>query len=106
MYFRGSSSIAGVGTSAMVKPPVRLLIRDQFAFRPSGSTTAALVDLLQTTPDLLLQHEHVVIFSFDFTRALDRVNHYALSQKLLLLDMPDQIYNWMIDFFRDRDHSA
>ena len=40
----------------LVEPQVDLLIRDQFAFRPSVSTTEVLVDLLQLTTDMLLQH--------------------------------------------------
>src|SRR6218665_2074651 len=48
---------------ALVEPPVDLLIRDQFAFLPSGSTTATLVDLLQKITDMLLEHEYVVVFS-------------------------------------------
>ena len=53
-----------------------------------------------------MSHEYVVVFSIDFTKAFDRVKHHPLSQKLLVLDMPDQIYNWMVDYFKDRGHST
>src|SRR6218665_3609578 len=59
-----------------------------------------------TIAGMLLQNEYVVVFSIDFIRAFDRVKHHALSQKLLLLDMPDQIYNWMVDYFKDRGHTT
>src|SRR6218665_3209204 len=91
---------------AMFEPPMNLLILDQFAFRPSGSTTAALVDLLQKTSNLLLHHEYVLIISVDFMKAFDRVRHNTLSQKLLLLNLPDHIHNWMVDYFMDRGHST
>jgi len=55
---------------------------------------------------MLLQNEYVVDFSIDFTKTFDRVKHHALSQKLLLLDMTDQIYNWMVDYFKDRGHTT
>src|SRR6218665_1691220 len=91
---------------ALFEPPMNLLILDQFAFRPSGSTTAALVDLLQKTSNLLLHHEYVLIISVDFMKAFDRVRHNTLSQKLLLLNLPDHIHNWMVDYFMDRGHST
>src|SRR6218665_2460384 len=91
---------------ALVEPPMNSLIQDQFAFRPSGSTTAALVDLLQKTSNLLLNHEYVLIISVDFMKAFDRVRHNTLSQKLLLLNLPDHIHNWMVDYFMDRGHST
>src|SRR6218665_157202 len=53
-----------------------------------------------------MSHEYVVVFSIDFTKAFDLVKHHPLSQKLLVLDMPDQIYNWMVDYFKDRGHST
>src|SRR6218665_4229134 len=32
--------------------------------------------------------------------------HKTLSEKLILLDLPDHIYNWMVDYFMDRGHST
>src|SRR6218665_1716046 len=91
---------------AMVEPPMDLLIHDQFAFQPSRSMTAALVDLLQKISNLLLQHEYVLIISIDFTKAFDRVRQNMLSQKLLLLNLPDHIHNYMVDYFMDWGHST
>lgn len=53
--------------------------RDQYAFRPTGSTTAALVDLglLQKVTDMLQQHEHVVLVTVDFSKASDSVKHLS-----------------------------
>ena len=91
---------------ALVKPPMDLLIQDQFAFRPSGFTTAALIHLLQQITNMLQQHEYVIIVSIDFTKAFDRVSHHMLSHKLLQLDMTDHVYNWLVDYFQDRGHST
>src|SRR6218665_461668 len=66
---------------ALAEPPINKLIQDQFAFRPTGSTSAALIDLLQKTTDLLRVNEYVAIISVDFTKAFDRIRHHALSQK-------------------------
>src|SRR6218665_3215387 len=68
---------------ALAEPPINKLIQDQFAFRPTGSTSAALIDLLQKTTDLLRVNEFVAIISVDFTKAFDRIRHHALSQKYL-----------------------
>src|SRR6218665_1239301 len=38
---------------AFLKPPIVENIKDQFAFRPTGSTTAAVIDLLQQTTTML-----------------------------------------------------
>src|SRR6218665_568518 len=44
---------------AFLKPPVVENIKDQFAFRPTGSTTAAVIDLLQQTTTMLLTNDFV-----------------------------------------------
>src|SRR6218665_3960030 len=67
---------------ALAEPPINKLI--QFAFRPTGATSAALIDLLQKTTDLLRVNEYVAIISVNFTKAFDRIRHHALSQKFLL----------------------
>jgi|SRR6218665_440510 len=82
------------------------MIRDQYAFWPSGSTTADLVDLLQKLTDLLRENKYVVLASVDFTKAFDCVKHMPLMQKMNLLDLPDCIYNWMVHYFESRGHST
>jgi len=39
---------------SLVQPPIDLNVHDQCAFRPTGSTTAALIALLQTISDMLI----------------------------------------------------
>src|SRR6218665_2551857 len=64
---------------AFLKPPVVENIKDQFAFRPTVSTTAAVIDLLQQTTTLLLTNDFVVIISLDFTKAFDTVRYQTLD---------------------------
>src|SRR6218665_1293159 len=56
--------------------------------------------------DLLRVNDFVDIISVDFTKAFDQIRHHALSQKFLLLDLPDHIHNWVMDCFKGRGHST
>src|SRR6218665_4083048 len=38
--------------------------------------------------------------------AFDTVRHSALAQKLSSLELPDSIYNWLVEFLQDRTHST
>jgi len=63
---------------AFQKPPPSLSFSDQYAFRPTGSTTAAIVSLLQTVTNLLQSNPFVVVISLDFSKAFDTVRHSSL----------------------------
>jgi len=65
----------------LVHPDFSHLFSDQFAFRPSGSTTAALIYLFhQLLTHLLQKYEYVHLIASDFPRLL------ILSNTLLLLE--------------------
>jgi hypothetical protein len=85
-------------------PPPLLDFSDQFAFRPTGSTTAALVTLFHTIGQLLNTNDYVRVIALDFSKAFDTVRHAALFNKLSMLDIPDAVYNWMRDFFEGHAH--
>jgi hypothetical protein len=70
------------------KPPPNLSFSDQYAFRPTGSTTAATVSLLQTVTSLLQSNPYVVVISLDFSKAFDTVRHATLLNKMAELDLP------------------
>ena len=91
---------------AFCSPPMSHLLSDQYAFRPSGSTTAALISMVHHITSFLQTEEHVTVISLDFSKAFDTVRHSVLAQKLSQLDMPDNIYNWLIDFLQGRSHST
>jgi len=65
----------------------------------SGSTTAALVQLFHTVTELLNEDPYVSVIALDFSKAFDMVRHVTLLQKLASLDIPDCVYNWLVDYF-------
>ena len=79
-------------------------LADQYGFRPSGSTTAAIIALLHHITSLLLEHEFVIMVSMDFSKAFDTVRHHSLLKKLGTIDIPDHIFNWLTNYFYDRKH--
>ena len=60
-------------------------ILDQFAFKPSDSTTAALVYVTHLLTKMLEQNDYVRCLMIDFTKAFDTVDHVILLHKLCLL---------------------
>jgi len=78
---------------AILLPPTTLCFDDQYAFRPTGSTTAALIAILQSVTDLLSTNPFVVVLAVDFSEAFDTVRHASLFRKMALLNVPDPVYN-------------
>ena len=78
---------------AYLEPSIFSDLSDQFAFRPTGSTTGAIVSILHSVTHHLLSNSYVIVMSLDFSKAFDTVRRSALLQKLARLDMPDQVYN-------------
>ena len=91
---------------SLISPSSQLTFDDQFAFRPAGSTTAALIAMLQTISNLLLTNEYVIVIALDFSKAFDTVKHSKISEKLSLLDLPPNVYNWVINFLTGHTHCA
>jgi hypothetical protein len=89
---------------ALLQPCLSLDFSDQFAFRPTGSTTAALVAMLHTVRSMLADNDYVRVFSFDFSKAFDTVRHSTLTNKLAQLELPDSVYNWVVDFLGNHAH--
>ena len=85
--------------------PVSLSFDDQFAYRPSGSTAAAIITILHKVTHLLT-NPYVVVIALDFSKAFDTVRHATLLNKFAQLDIPDCVYNWLVDFFTDHTHKT
>ena len=85
---------------SLLSPPPDLYFNDQFAFRPTGSTTVALLSLMQTITSLLNTNSYVFVYALDFSKAFDTVRHCTLMEKLAMLTLPSNIYNWVLDFFK------
>ena len=77
---------------------------DQFAFRPTGSTTSALIYILHLVSNLLQANQYVHIIALDFSKAFDSISHPPLLQALSSLGLSDAAYNWLVDFLSSRKH--
>ena len=77
-------------------------ICDQFAFRPTGSTTVALTFGLHHITRLLESNQFVRCFLIDFKKAFDTVNHHILLTKVNRLKLPHFIFNWILSFVSGR----
>jgi len=75
--------------SALSQPYPSLDFSDQFAFRLTGSTTAAVVAMLHAVRSMLNDYDYVHVFSFDYS--LDTVRHASLMSKLAQVALPDSI---------------
>jgi len=53
---------------------------------------------------MLSTNPFVQVFALDFSRAFDTIRHATLMDKMTQLELPDQTYNWIKDFFNDRSH--
>jgi len=91
---------------ALQNPTASLVFHDQFAFRPSGSTTAAIITLLHKVTQLLLTNPYVIVIALDFSKAFDTVRHHTLLDKIAQLDLPDHLYNWLVNFFNGHSHQT
>ena len=41
---------------------------------------------------------------YDFSKPFDTVRHASLMSKLAQLEIPDNVYNWAVDFFDNDAH--
>jgi len=89
---------------AILQPPAHLHFADQFVFRPTGSTVAALITLIHTVTAMLSDGPYVRVLSLDFSKAFDTVRHATLMEKLSTLAVPDEVYNWIKDFLEGHSH--
>ena len=89
---------------ALLLPPTQLQFYDQYAFRPTGSTTAALVANFHTICSMLSTNPYVRVFALDFSKAFDTVRHFTLMKKMAHLSLPDEVYNGVLHFLERGRH--
>ena len=89
----------------MPKLPQDLLI-DQFAFKPTGSTTAALVSINHHITSMLETNQYVHCICIDFSKAFDTVNHSILLSKLGKLPIHPAITALVSSFLFNRAQST
>jgi Reverse transcriptase (RNA-dependent DNA polymerase) len=81
------------------------LIADQFAFRPSVSTTCALIYFMHHIIRMLESNAYVRCLLADFSKAFDQVDHAVLLKKLSRVPLLDCIFNWLMSFLTGRSHT-
>jgi hypothetical protein len=90
----------------LVDPVSSLEFQDQYAFRPTGSTTAAIVSILDDITRITQSSSYVHIIALDFSKAFDTVRHHTLLSKFSRFNIDDNLYNWLVSYFSDRAHST
>ena len=74
--------------------PVKLY--DQFGFKPTGSTTAALADITNTISIMLETNKYVRCLLIDFSKSFDSVDHLIVINKLKALNIAVNIVHWVV----------
>jgi len=77
-------------------------VSDQFAFRPTGSTTCALTFFMHHVTRLLEENSYVRCLMTDFSIAFDVVRHDVLNTKLAQLKLLPSVLQWIISFLNGR----
>ena len=54
---------------------------------------------MHTVTNLIASNQYVIVYCLDFSKAFDTVRHSTLMEKIAMLQLPDWVYNWMVDFF-------
>ena len=67
---------------ALNNPLSTLNFTDQYGFRPSSSTTAALIALLHKVTEALETNHYVVVLALDFSKAASIIRHCTSLQFL------------------------
>lgn len=80
---------------SLIQPPIVSLISEQFAFRPSVTTTATTISIIHHASTLLTTNPMSLSdISIDFWKAPDCVRHHILTQILASMTIPNEIYKW------------
>ena len=90
----------------LVHPDFSNLFCDQFAFRHTGSTTAALVFLFHHLSHMPQDHKSVHLIALDFSKAFYTVRHSTLAAKISSFPISDNVYNWIVNFLSDSQHQT
>ena len=76
---------------------------DQFGFKPTGSTTAALVAITNTISIMLETNKYMRCLLIDLSKAFDSVDHLFVINKLKALNIADIVIQWVVPFLTDRN---
>lgn len=77
-------------------------VEDQFAFRPTGSTTCALIVFTHYVTSMLENNKFVRCLLIDYSKAFDTIEHCVLLEKLQKLNLPAYVFSWIKSFLLNR----
>ncbi len=87
-----------------IKPAVlKILDPNQYGAVPKSSTTHALIHMVHVWAKETDGNSATVrTILFDYRKAFDLIDHRILVEKLCVLDLPNCVVNWIIDFLSNR----
>ena len=80
-----------------------LIIYDQFGFKLTSDTTAALVNLTNSLSIMLEENKYDHCLLINILKAFDSINHLILIKKNTLLNLQDNIIYWVVSLLIDRE---
>ena len=81
----------------------REILQDQYAYKPTGSTSCALIKITHYITDAFNKgNKYVRIVLIDFSKAFDTVDHQIIIGKINGLNLPNNVKNWLISFLINR----
>ena len=87
-------------------PLIKSSFDDQFAFRPTGSPTSAIIYFTSVLTSFLTSNKFVRLIALDFSKAFDTLNNSTLIANMASLQLDDCIHIFPISFFKNRTHST
>jgi hypothetical protein len=66
----------------------------------------ALAHFMHHVTRMLETNSYVRCLLVDFSKAFDVVDHIVLIEKLVKLDLPSCVFNWLISFLTGRSHTT
>ena len=119
--YRGNMDLRPISiTSILSRMTERIIVRrylwpsirgemteDQFGFRPSGSTTSALVNIIHNIYQMFEDgNDYVRCLLIDYSKAFDVINHGILLRELSELGLNRSVFFWIADFLFGRTQST
>ena len=77
-------------------------IKDQYAYKNTGSTTAALVHFVHRVTKMFDQITYIRCLMIHFSKAFDSVDHIIFMSKPVQLNVPSFVINWICSFLSGR----
>ena len=90
---------------SLQRPPPGLIFDDQFAYRPTGFTSAALIKLIHEISTMQETNPYVIVYAIDFSKAFDTVRHMQRASRQVLEDGATRLRLQLARKLLSRPHS-